>query len=158
MFECQGAAMRTIDTLFTPRPEIKSGTDPERDVLPSRSLLLDDIFGRARTLIDATYYDCQLNPQVVARLLRCSRATLYRAFHRHGLTVSGYIQQVRLERVQACLAVAAPRIPISSIAMDCGFECVRHFHRRFKQVFGDTPGAHRNVLRRASMSPETPRP
>jgi AraC-like DNA-binding protein len=150
--------MRTLETFPNSRCEIESDTCLQSDIPPAHSLLLDDTFQRACALIDATYYDCQLNPQGVARRLHCSRATLYRAFQRHGLTVSGYIQQVRLDRVQACLAVTAPRIPISSIAMDCGFECLRHFHRRFKQVFGNTPGAHRNLLRRASTMPETPGP
>lgn len=110
------------------------------------SLLLEDAFQRARALIDTRYDDFQLTPAAVVQHVGCSRATLYRAFQQHGLTVSGYIQQVRLARVQHDLALVGPRVPISSIAMDCGFECLRHFHRRFKQVFGDTPGAYRHLL------------
>ena len=110
------------------------------------SLLLEDAFQRACELIDTKYDDFQLTPAAVVQYAGCSRATLYRAFQQHGLTVSGYIQQVRLEQVQRDLASAGPRIPISSIAMDCGFECLRHFHRLFKQVFGDTPGAYRHLL------------
>lgn len=34
--------------------------------------------------------------------------------------------------------------------MDCGFECLRHFNRRFKQLFGNTPGAYRLAQRRAA--------
>lgn len=112
------------------------------------SLLLEDAFQRARALIDARYDDYRLNPMMVVQYVGCSRATLYRAFRQHGLTVSGYIQQVRFEQVQRGLALVAPRVPISSIAMDCGFECLRHFNRRFKQIFGDTPGAYRHLLRR----------
>lgn len=142
--------MRTDERSTTPSAETPCDV-PDLWAPPTHgSLLLEDAFQRARALINARYDDFQLTPAAVVQCVGCSRATLYRAFQQHGLTVSGYIQQVRLERVQHGLAHVGPRIPISSIAMDCGFECLRHFHRRFKQVFGDTPGAYRHLLHRDS--------
>lgn len=140
--------MRTDEGSAAPSAEIVRDMPDACAPNVHRSLLLEDAFQRARALIDAKYDDFQLTPAAVVQYVGCSRATLYRAFQQHGLTVSGYIQQVRLERVQRGLALVGSRIPISSIAMDCGFECLRHFHRRFKQVFGDTPGAYRHLLHR----------
>jgi AraC-like DNA-binding protein len=142
--------MHIVETCHTPLTGSECDAHHTSLSCARRSLLLEDTFQRAHALIDAMCCDPQLNPMKVARRLGCSRATLYRAFQQRDLTVAGYIQQVRFERVRNSLALAAPRIPISSIAMDCGFECLRHFHRRFKQVFGDTPGAYRVLLRRAS--------
>jgi AraC-like DNA-binding protein len=110
------------------------------------SLLLETVFGQACRWVDRNYQDPALDPAHIARNLRCSRATLYRAFQARGLTVSGYIRRVRLEQVCARFSVAAPRVPISSIALDCGFECLRHFNRSFKAAFGSTAGQRRAML------------
>jgi AraC-like DNA-binding protein len=142
--------MSIIETRSALYPEIKKGFRRASQARASRSLLLDETFQHACALIDQKYYDCQLNAQGLARQLRCSRSTLYRAFQVNGVTVADYIQRVRFHHVQARFALSPPRIPISSIAMDCGFECLRHFNRRFKQLFGHTPGVCRNALRRTS--------
>jgi AraC-like DNA-binding protein len=142
--------MSIIHTRHASCPEIQRGAQCISHARAGRSLLLDETFQRACALIGEKYGDGQLNAQGLAQQLRCSRATLYRAFQINGITVADYIQRVRFQHVQTRFALSPPRIPISSIAMDCGFECLRHFNRRFKQLFGDTPGAYRNALRRAS--------
>jgi AraC-like DNA-binding protein len=114
------------------------------------SLLLCEIFQQAFDYIATHYSDPTLDPRGIARQLGCSRATLYRAFQANEATVADHIQRVRFHQVQIRFALSPPRIPISSIAMDCGFECLRHFNRRFKQLFGDTPGAYRMAQRRAT--------
>lgn len=112
---------------------------------PGRALLLEDVYRRACTWIAGAHRDPQLSPAGIARQLRCSRATLYRAFQSERTTVADYIQRLRLERIRADLMTVTPRIPISSIALDHGFECLSHFHRRFKQRYGCTPGAMRSA-------------
>ncbi|MBN8887746.1 MAG: helix-turn-helix transcriptional regulator [Rudaea sp.] len=118
------------------------------------SLLLETVFDAACRWVERNYQDPTLDPAQIARNLRCSRATLYRAFQARGLTVSGFIRQVRLEQVCARFSVAAPRVPISSIALECGFECLRHFNRSFKAAFGSTAGQLRTMLfvREAGLS------
>lgn len=115
------------------------------------SLLLRETFRRACEYVACHYGDPALDACAIARQLRCSRATLYRAFQAYEATVADHIQRVRFQHVQASFALSPPRVPISSIAMDCGFTCLRHFNRRFKQVFGDTPGAYRMALRQAAV-------
>ncbi|MBQ3302610.1 MAG: AraC family transcriptional regulator [Eggerthellaceae bacterium] len=77
---------------------------------------------------------------------------MYRAFRSRAWTVANYIQRVRLEHVHAELAFVSPRIPINSIALGSGFECLRHFHRQFKKLYGRTPGACRRELYGTSRS------
>ncbi len=110
------------------------------------SLLLETVFRKACRWVEQNYREPALGPDAIARNVRCSRATLYRAFQARGLTVSGYIRRVRLEQVRARFSIAAPRIPISAIAFDCGFECLRHFNRSFKAAFGSTAGQLRAML------------
>lgn len=123
--------------------ESNSSDRPSIRLCPGRTLLLEDVFSRACTWIAGAHRDPKLSPAGVAQQLHCSRATLYRAFQSKGTTVADYIQRLRLEQIHADLATAVPRIPISSIALDHGFECLSHFHRRFKQLYGHTPGETR---------------
>jgi AraC-like DNA-binding protein len=115
----------------------------------SPSLLLQEIFMDACSYVSIHFADPLLGPDTLTRELRCSRATLYRAFVANHITVTSHIQCVRFQSVLALFVQSSPRIPISTIAADCGFECLRHFSRRFKQVYGMTPGACRKVLRSA---------
>ncbi len=117
-----------------------------------QTLLLEEVFRRACAWIGLAYRDPELAPETVAQHLCCSRATLYRAFRSRAWTVANYIQRVRLEHVHAELAFVSPRIPINSIALGSGFECLRHFHRQFKKLYGRTPGACRRELYGTSRS------
>ncbi|RCS31430.1 AraC family transcriptional regulator [Rhodanobacter denitrificans] len=125
--------------------ESNSSDHPCTGPHPGRALLLEDVFSRACTWIAGAHRDSKLSPAGIAQQLRCSRATLYRAFQSKGITVADYIQRLRLEQIHTDLATAAPRIPISSIALDHGFECLSHFHRRFKRLYGHTPGETRSA-------------
>jgi AraC-like DNA-binding protein len=139
----QSPVRRTSPVPDATRLQGGAGTSP--------SLLLCETFQRACDYIASHYSDPTLDPRGIARQLGCSRATLYRAFQANEATVADHIQRVRFHQVQISFALSPARIPISSIAMDCGFECLRHFNRRFKQLFGDTPGAYRMAQRRATM-------
>lgn len=99
----------------------------------------DGLVVAAQALIQRQFATPHLSPAEIARQLGCSRAHLYRIFARHGLTVSGYLRNVRLERSQAALAVAAPQETIGDIAFRCGFEDPVHFARLFHQRFGLRP-------------------
>jgi AraC-like DNA-binding protein len=110
------------------------------------SLLLQALFADADRLIRRDYADMNLTPREIARRLRCSRATLYRAFHVRCFTVAGYLRQVRLEEVCLQLSSAAARVPISTIAMNCGLECLRAFNRIFKAEYGMTAGRYRREV------------
>jgi AraC family transcriptional regulator len=59
-----------------------------------------------------------------------------------GVSPSEYVQRRRIARAQQDLVET--KLPISEIALRCGFADTSHFTRRFKAVSGDTPAAFRN--------------
>jgi AraC-like DNA-binding protein/quercetin dioxygenase-like cupin family protein len=72
-----------------------------------------------------------------ARTLGMSRRTFTRSFHREtGLSLSTW-------RQQACLFAALPRLadgePITSVALDLGYESVPAFTTMFKRMLGEAP-------------------
>lgn len=109
------------------------------------SLLLQALFADADRLIRRDFSDLNLTPSEIAKRLHCSRATLYRAFCVRRFTVAGYLRHVRLEEVCLQLGRAAARVPISTVAMNCGFECLRAFNRIFKAEYGMTAGCYRRA-------------
>ena len=71
---------------------------------------------------------------------------LLRTFRRHhGVTISNYVRQRRIERARA--AVAKGEQPLSAIAIGAGFADQSHFTRVFRQAFGETPGQYARALR-----------
>ena len=91
-------------------------------------------------LIDVECGDPDLTPERVAAAIGCSRASLYRAFARHGESVAAAIWQARLERARRMLA--SPEgigLLISDIAVLSGFRELPTFTRMFKRRFGMTP-------------------
>lgn len=74
-------------------------------------------------------------------------------FHRIFAALVGeppgqYVRRLRLERAAQQL-VAAPRKPITAVALDCGFSGSSSFARAFKDSFGMSASAWRRSMRRA---------
>jgi len=91
-------------------------------------------------LIDRECGDPNLTPERIAFALGCSRASLYRAFAKHGESVSAAIWQARLERARRMLS--APEgigLLVSEIAALSGFRETPNFTRMFKRRYGMTP-------------------
>lgn len=91
-------------------------------------------------LIELECGDPDLTPERVAAALGCSRASLYRAFARHGESVAAAIWQARLERARRMLG--SPEgigLLISEVATLSGFREVPTFTRMFKRRYGMTP-------------------
>jgi len=63
----------------------------------------------------------------------------------HGMTISNYVRQRRIERARR--EVANGVRPLSMIALDAGFADQSHFTRVFRQAFGETPGRYARSLR-----------
>lgn len=104
----------------------------------------------ARRFVAANLDRQDLNPETLARALRCSRTHLYRLFARDGQTVMGYIRDVRLARSREMLADAACRLAIGEIAQLCGFDDPSAFSRGFRQRYGCQPGDVRRESRNAT--------
>lgn len=114
---------------------------------------------RLRQYLDETYAE----PHTLAALARragVSRTYLCRAFKAHtGRRVFDYLIQRRLQA--AMLRLRTSRDKILRIALECGFNDLAYFNRKFKQVLGQTPSAYRQRVSRpgprAGSSP-SPRP
>jgi AraC family transcriptional activator of tynA and feaB len=101
----------------------------------------------AQRFIEGNLHRQDLNPDMLARALRCSRTHLYRLFSSNGETVMGYVREVRLARSRAMLADAASRLTIGEIALHCGFDDPSGFSRSFRGRYGCPPGEVRRELR-----------
>ena len=70
-------------------------------------------------------------------------ASVFRRFHNE--TIGDYVQKKRVMRATSLLEKV--EIPLTDIALDCGFSDQSHFTRVFKRRTGMTPGAYRNSLK-----------
>ncbi len=93
----------------------------------------------AQTLMQRHMDTPDLSVGVIAAKLGCSRAALYRAFAEEGLTVAGYLREIRLKKVYQLLQTAPGCYTIAEIAARCGFVDSASFSRLFKQVFDICP-------------------
>lgn len=85
-------------------------------------------------------HDNDLTPSRIAAAHRMSLRHLHLLFQRNDLTVSGWIQDQRLQRCkEALLDPACRRHRISEIAYRWGFVSAPHFSRAFKDQFGLSP-------------------
>lgn len=67
-----------------------------------------------------------------------------------GMTPSGYVRMVRLDRVHAALLEAKPGESVTSIASHSGFTHMGRFSAQYKQRFGVSPS--HTLLRREQLS------
>ncbi len=85
-----------------------------------------------------------LGPDWIAEALNISTRYLHMLFEAEELSVSRYIQRLRLEACRAALADPAfADYSVSEIAYRSGFKDASHFSRVFKQEYGDTPARFR---------------
>jgi AraC family transcriptional regulator len=89
-------------------------------------------------------YRTRLTVSDVAAAVGVHPATLARAYRRaFGCPVGEYIRRLRLERAAAELAHTP--LPLSRIALDCGFYDQSHFSNAFRRQYACTPGAYRKA-------------
>jgi len=108
---------------------------------PEQSSRFDPValFAAARQYIERRRADPGLDADAIAAALGCSRATLYRSFAAHEITVAGAIRDMRLAHARALLARGQPGLTNDTLAARCGFESASGFRRAFKARFGMTP-------------------
>jgi AraC family transcriptional regulator len=66
----------------------------------------------------------------------------------HGCTVGEYVRRLRIE--EAYKRLASSDLPVTAIALDCGFFDHSHFCKTFRAHAGVSPGEFRRATRRAS--------
>ncbi|MFD0693346.1 response regulator [Paenibacillus sp. GCM10027628] len=94
-----------------------------------------------KTYIDHNYTG-SLTVEKIAQAFFVSNVYLSRAFRSEfGLTITDYIQHLRMERAKEWLL--SEQTPIKTVAELCGYEDVAYFYRVFKKHFGVAPGEMR---------------
>lgn len=97
------------------------------------------LFVAARRYIHLHLGNPALSPDVVARAIGCSRATLYRIFEAEGFSPAQFIREERLALAQHLLEEAPTAVSVTEIAHRCGFRDSAHFSKLFKRRFGCNP-------------------
>lgn len=134
-------AVAHFDTLLADRLRLAEHHDPG-----------DPAFQRALAHISANLRGT-LSPRSVAEATGMSARTLQAMFQRHGMTVSSWVRQRRLEAAREALAgTARADVDITRIALDHGFSDHSHFTRSFRAAYGETPSAWRERSTRQRMA------
>ncbi|WP_407300940.1 AraC family transcriptional regulator [Raoultella ornithinolytica] len=76
---------------------------------------LSHIVNSARAFITLNYHQHQLSPDQLCRTLRCSRASLDRAFNEQGTSVMAVIKEIRLEAARQLLE-SNPHLPVERVS------------------------------------------
>lgn len=106
-----------------------------------------DIYLGACRLIRRRCVDPQLEPGALATELKCSRATLYRAFAEHAEGVAQRIWEERLTRARNMIESRRyAKLTLGDIAFRSGFLDQSAFNRMFRRRHGMTPGEARTGL------------
>lgn len=100
----------------------------------------EGLYQAARLAIRRDCHDPEWGPLDLARVIGCSRATLYRLFAARDDSVAAAIWQARIERAHAMLTSPAHRnLRAGEIARRCGFVDQPTFNRMFRRRYGMTP-------------------
>ncbi len=90
------------------------------------------------------HYQRTVTVQELADLCHFSEYHFMRFFKRHmNMTCIEYMNQYRLE--MASRQLAGTELPITSIALESGFNNISYFNRVFKKKFGVTPKEYRKL-------------
>jgi AraC-like DNA-binding protein len=74
-----------------------------------------------------------------------SEKYISRYFKEHfHITISQYINHLRMERARQLLQETT--LPVTEVAMRCGYENVSYFIRSFKKMYGNPPLKYRNEI------------
>ncbi len=122
---------------------LKNGaTVSEKNAL-SRQLSGEDAFNRALDYLNKNYME-DMSLDSLAAYAGFSRYTLSRMFRQHtGLTFTQYLANRRVTMAMELLA--STRIPITQVALQCGFNSIATFNRVFREVKGCTPTQYRVI-------------
>ncbi|WP_413812593.1 helix-turn-helix domain-containing protein [Streptomyces sp. OE57] len=96
----------------------------------------------ARDIADSRLTDPDLSPATLARELKVSVRTLYRAFAETDDSVAAYIRRRRLEQSRLELTAPGTRPSISEIAAHWQFADSSHFVHAFEKEYGQTPAEY----------------
>ncbi|SFK98565.1 helix-turn-helix domain-containing protein [Geodermatophilus ruber] len=101
---------------------------------------------RAVAVIHDRLGDPGLTPDHVAAVVGVSRRYLYALFAAEVGPIAQYVRTLRLEHARHLLQ-ARPDVPVSEVALECGFPDPAHFSRLFRSAYGTPPRAFRRTAR-----------
>ena len=140
--------LHSLLTLFYLAAERSGLRSPE---MPELKLARPDMMRQVKFYLTQNYATQVTLEQLAARF-EISPANLSRLFrHEFGVGFSRYLTTVRLESAVALLNSTS--LPISEVALRCGFSTSGYFIRIFRKHFGVTPKDYRRRERRAEELP-----
>ncbi len=120
----------------------KAATPAEMNAL-NRQLSGEDAFNRALDYLNKNYMD-DMTLDSVAAYAGFSRYTLSRMFRQQtGETFTQYLAKRRVSMAMELLA--GTRMPITQVALQCGFNSIATFNRVFREIKGCTPTQYRMI-------------
>ena len=119
---------------------------------PELKLARPDMMRQVKFYLTQNYSSSVTLEQLAARF-EISAANLSRLFrHEFGIGFSRYLTALRLESAVALLN--STNLPVSEVALRCGFSTSGYFIRIFRKHFGATPKDYRRRERREEDQPE----
>ncbi len=108
-----------------------------------RQLSGEDAFGRALDYVDSNFMD-DVTLDSLAAYAGFSRYTLSRMFRQHtGSTFTQYLNNRRVTMAMELLA--STKMPVTQVALQCGFNSIATFNRVFRELKGCTPTQYRMI-------------
>ena len=109
----------------------------------NRQLSGEDAFNRALDYVNENYMD-DVTLDSLAAYAGFSRYTLSRMFRQHtGATFTQYLSKRRVTMAEDLLA--GTKMPVTQVALQCGFNSIATFNRVFRDVRGCTPTQYRLI-------------
>lgn len=108
-----------------------------------RQLSGEDAFNRALDYVNENYMD-DVTLDSLAAYAGFSRYTLSRMFRQHtGQTFTQYLNKRRVNMAEDLLS--GTKMPVTQVALQCGFNSIATFNRVFREVRGCTPTQYRLI-------------
>ena len=122
---------------------LKTSATPSELYALNRQLYGEDAFNRALDYLNKNYME-DISLDSLAAYAGFSRYTLSRMFRQHtGSTFTQYLSKRRVDMAMELLA--STRVPITQVALQCGFNSIATFNRVFRDVKGCTPTQYRVI-------------
>lgn len=128
---------------------IRNDQDRQHIPLQARVGLFHENLIEAAALMEANIEE-PLSLDEIAALVGVSRRQIERLFKRYvGQVPTKYYLDMRLRRARELLLQTA--MSIMEIAVACGFQSPPHFSKCYRNMFGHTPSAERQISRRNTL-------
>lgn len=125
---------------------LSNGATPAEINALNRQLSGEDAFNRALDYLGKNYMD-DVTLDSLAAYAGFSRYTLSRMFRQHtGETFTQYLSRRRVDMAMELLS--GTRMPVTQVALQCGFNSIATFNRVFREIKGCTPTQYRVIYGR----------